>query len=297
MVFIIIVYHFDLVSSFINLYYKYYTITNESVYATNNITILNKLCGNSCYLYTRFIHSSIPYFKFVTVVDVVPSIVKCKYLYHLLIKYNLLKTAQSNDYQYQYLEINRIIYTKYINFKSVYVNKFKLFLNKINNIENSIGIHYRMTDVCFYNNNKCNINGDVNNKYYNHIKNICHNNSSILLISTINNRIANKISNGFKYIQYMPDINPIHVSITNRNITEEEISKIVGDILLIASAKYIILSAGSTFSDLILSIGGLDSNGNMKKYLLCNINGNIINISNIDYITSRKCIRAYYSNI
>lgn len=66
--------------------------------------------------------------------------------------------------------------------------------------------------------------------------------------------------------------------------------------------RYIMLSAGSTFSSLILSIGGLDSNGNIKKFKLYDLNGNIVSKSKLDIITTiierHKCFEAlYYINI
>lgn len=119
------------------------------MYKQSNRTTLIKLCEDPCSLYKKFIFSHIEYLKFMTVVDLVPSVVACKIYYNLFVKYNLLKKAKHDDYQYQYLEINKKIYTKYINFKKVYVNKVNTFLKKKSNIHYSIGIHYRVNDMCF----------------------------------------------------------------------------------------------------------------------------------------------------
>lgn len=127
----------------------------------------------------------------------------CKFYYNLFLKNGLISHAKPNDYQYQYFEINKYIYTKYIQFKSIYVNMINNFLKNISNYRNTIGIHYRMSDMCFYKNEYC-TNKEVEKRYYNHIKKLYKKESSIVLISTINNKIAKRISNGFKYIQYMP---------------------------------------------------------------------------------------------
>lgn len=268
---------------------------SKEKYNECNITTLNKICENPCNVYRKFIFSAKRYLKFFSLVDIVPSIVKCKIYYTLFLKYGFLNKAKYNDYQYQYLEINKKIYSKFIKFKWKYIKKLNKFLYNISNIHNTIGIHYRMNDKCFT--HECNINEDITRRFFNYIKELYVENSSIILISTINNKIAKNISNGFNYLQYMPSINPIHISKTKKSVSHDEISKLIGEILLIASAKYLILSFGSTFSGLILSIGGLDKKGNKKKFYLCNNNGIIVNISNVDIFTSYKCITMFYSKI
>lgn len=131
----------------------------------------------------------------------------------------------------------------------------------------------------------------------NHLSNYMKSNESIILISTMNNKVAKEIANGFKYLQYMPLVKPIHISKTKKNITNDEISKIIGDILLIASAKYLILSAGSTFSGLILSIGGIDTKGKIKKFEIYDSNGVSLNTSYTDIIALYKCVPSLYSII
>lgn len=291
---LLIVYHYNFISPYIILNYKFSIISNEIFYSKYNITTMNRICGNPCKIYRTFIFSTIKYVKFFSLVDIVPSIVKCKIYYKLFKKYGLLYKAKHNDYQYQYLEISKKIYSKYIKFKGIYLKKIYTFLQNISNIHNTIGIHYRINDKCFL--HECDISKEIQRRYYNHIKKLYIENLSVILISTLNNKIAKKISNGFKYIQYMPYINPIHISI-NRNITNDEISKLVGEIILIASAKYLVLSLGSTFSGLILSLGGLDEKGNKKNFYLYNSIGCNVNISNIDIFTAYKCITVFYSKI
>lgn len=212
-----------------------------------------------------------------------------------MLKKSLLYKAKYYDYQYQYLEVNKNIYTRYILFKNKYVKNINLFIKKLSNIKNTIGIHYRMTDNCF--NSDCRVDEKVINNFYYNIKKVYKQNISVIFISTINNKIAKSIAKGFKYIQYLPSVKPIHIEKIKRNITSKEISKIIGDIILIASAKYLILSSGSTYSGLILSIGGLDSKGKKKEFKLYNKNGINVNIAYIDFFKSHKCLPMYYSNI
>lgn len=265
------------------------------MYKNMNISTSNKLCKSSCKLYRHFMQSHLKYLKFVTVVDIVPSVVGCKeYFFHFK-NYGLIHKAKYYDYQYQYLEINKNIYSKYIIFKRIYVEKINQYIKNSINIENTIGIHYRMNDNCF--NRECSINKNIENRFFINLKSMYKQNSSIILISTLNNKIAKEISNGYKYLQYMPLVKPIHLSKTKKNITNDEISKIIGDILLIASAKHLILSAGSTFSGLILSIGGIDSNGKKKKFDLYDSNGISINTSYVDIIALYNCVPSFYSII
>lgn len=239
------------------------------------------------------INSNNRYIKFRSVVDIVPSLIKCKLFYNMLKKKRFLLRAKYNDLFYQYFEVNSILYTKYILFKQIYVNQFKMFKRNIKNFNNSIGIHYRLNDACF--SKKCTINYSSLLKINKDIKSNKNPNNTIILLSTVNTKVDKFLADGFNYTKYMSNINPVHISRINRKITKNEISKTIGDLLLVASAKYLVLTAGSTYSYLILSIGGLCSNKRIKEYSIYDNNGYKVDKFAIDYL--RECTTSLHFSI
>lgn len=130
--------------------------------------------------------------------------VKCKEFYKYFKRLRFLNKSKYNEYNYQFMQINNKIYKEYIKFKKEYTGKLSKFIQNIRNMNNSIGLHYRMNDKCFK--FKCRVNNKVLNKFKEEIVKLYVKNSSILFISTLNNEIARSLSNGFKYLQYMAEI-------------------------------------------------------------------------------------------
>lgn len=183
-------------------------------------------------------------------------------------------------------------------FKRKYVDSFKSCFSNLHCISNTIGIHYRMNDKCF--NKKCSINMNTVNSITKEVKTAYKNNIT-LFISTVNSNYSKIIANGYKYYEFMAHYKPIHISKVNRNITDNDILKVIGDILLVSSAKYLILTRGSTFSYLILSIYGINYLGEKKNYSIIDERGKIVKNGNLDIIeyemNKYKCFKAVYYSV
>lgn len=283
-------YRYNLISLFIEVNYKFHAIINESYLPKNNI-LKSSLCEKPCSLYRKIILSQLKTIAFRSVVNIIPSIVKCRIYYNKLVRTGLIIKAKYNEIYYQIFEINEKIYKKYILFNSIYSKKVDLFLNNIRGKRNSIGIHYRVNDKCFV--SSCKIKSKAIERINCDIIKMTKFNNSVIFISTVNNGIAKLLARGYRLVEYMPEVTPVHISKINRTITNDEVHKTVGDILFIASAEYLILSKDSTFSYLILALSGKNSFGKMKNFSIYDKKGKLINKSYMDMLQYiKKCTNA-----
>lgn len=204
--------------------------------------------------------------------DVVPSMLKCRIFTKGLIRNGFLNDIYDEDIFKQTIEINNLIFNKYIILKKVEKSKAYYFISKIKPVC-SIGLHIRYDDICI-NNNRCNISKSIIDGYVNIINDIDPTKQCNIYIASSNIYIIKSLKNivGSRVIEYLHRISPSHSGIESDlkkdNNKNDKIRKIIGDIYFLSNSDRFILSSLSTFSLLIYYIGSKFLNGTIKPVII-----------------------------
>lgn len=176
-----------------------------------------------------------------------------------------IRCSNYSDINNQIFELNYIMYKKYFVFKRYIEKKAFTFINQFSKFY-LLAIHIRMSDYCFKN---CRYNISIVNNIKNMIKNelIQHKVYKIFLCSNSKSVIDKFNYNESNIITYLPKIKIKHSS-KSFNITNKEISKIIGDIVVASTANEIYISGWSTYSLMILYKGLFENyhKCRIKKY-------------------------------
>lgn len=180
--------------------------------------------------------------------DIVPQLLLIPTCIRKFIKLKLLKSLIL-QYEKQIVYINSIIFKNYIKIKTYNVMN-------LNNNKYYIGSHIRMGDKCMTKDGMCFI--DIKRikmiiKLYN---NICGNRNCTFIIASDSLLLLDYIKNYNKNaIIYKEGYKIIHsngIDINRNNYSISFYDKLLGDINLLSMCNYLILSARSSFSLIIL---------------------------------------------
>lgn len=263
-------------------------------------------CTSACDMYKNIINYN-KSVKIRSCHDIIPSMLKCNIFTKDLIKNGFLNNLHHSDILKQTVEINNLIFTKYIIFKKVEKIKVNYFVSKIKSVC-SVAIHIRYDDICM-NDKICNISSTMMNGYINLIKEIKKCNihlasSNIKLIKLL------KMKFGSRIIEYLPGIKPAHSNEiltyhhkNKSNSISDKIRKIIGDIYFLSNSDRFILSSLSTFSLMIYYIGAKNLNGSIKPMkIISSDNGKIDKLQIYDHLNyfahrKRMCKPSPFSNL
>lgn len=174
-------------------------------------------------------------------------------LYYSFTKNKIVKLKLLNNkivaHNEQIIYINSIIFKKYIRLKLNNMN-----INHDNQLFN-IGCHIRMGDNCMHKNETCKIDTKRLLKVVSIYNRLCYNKSCKLIISSDSVLFISKLREYIpKIITYGKNDEIYHSSGISKNnhYTESFYNKLLGDICILTTTDYLILSSKSTFSLLIL---------------------------------------------
>lgn len=207
-------------------------------------------CISPSILIQNIIQSKISSISINTIHDIIPTIVKTKKYYNILKYYKFIKCSAKDNIKSQILEMNYIIYNKYLIFHknhliiaNKYITKYSIF--------KKIGLHVRLND-------------DYLNKYKNCtnqiiqiekiVSNISKDNIYYMLSSFNKNfskEFINRNKNTFAFNQ---NIDIKHIALSH-DINQKDIEKIVMDIHLVSQSDVLLISGYSTFSLIMLFKG------------------------------------------
>lgn len=199
--------------------------------------------------------------------DIIPTIIKSKKYYRILKRLKLIKCSRRTDIKNQILEVNYVIYNKYILFQLKYIARGNGILNLYSD-KKLIGVHVRLSDTCL---ESCNLSTNNLLLIANISKRICGQ-ESIIMLSSFSKEYNTRFQLLYKNVFiYNPSLIIKHSS-KSRQFNKEDIEKTIMDIYLTSKSDFLILSGGSTFSLLILYTGYYKNYEKClaKKYLFFN---------------------------
>lgn len=207
-------------------------------------------CLDPIDLIDRIVKSRIKSISILSIHDIIPTIIKTKKYYNILKQLRFIKCSNKANIINQIIEVNYVIYNKYILFHLQYINYGKNIL-LLYKKEALIGIHVRLYDKCLI---SCNISMNYIFNITSMINRMCKNKCKVIL-SSFSIRFNEKFQSIYKNIYiFNPSLTVKH-SFKSKRFDRKDVEKTVMDIHLTSSADYLILSGRSTFSLLILYKG------------------------------------------
>lgn len=242
-----LVFHYEHLENYIESS-KYFTPINN---ITQNYTRLDikwdGYCDDLCKFYKGIIKSKRDGYIISDVLDMIPTMVKCKNIRKWLYNNKYIKSI-NNNLNLLTIEVNHILFTKIILLKRKVRNKIIEYIKPYQN-ECKIGLQYRDNDGCVIW-NRCSIDNKTVNNILSHISKFNGNRKCWLFISTANKLLINELKLRYnKTVLFLPNERATHSSVYFNNGTYE---KTIGDMIFPSLTDYLIITYHSTYSKLIL---------------------------------------------
>lgn len=203
--------------------------------------------------------------------DIVHSSLFDNFIINRYINHKLIRYTKNLSYQSKSIEINYILYNKYISFPKYIVDSVNKYTFQMRN-EYKIGLQMRLGDDCILGNCK------IKKGFIREIKkelDIFNRSNYILFCISDSNKNISRYFNHSVFI-FKSQIKPWHSGkISNVKYKKQQIEKLIGDIIFFSTSQVFLISPYSTYGLLGFHLGAF-SNKIIKSHKIIGSNKNNI---------------------